>query len=134
MDLDDLITYVGNNYDNELSTQMYMTLHLMLKSTVLQVFRHDQWPDIVDEGQILVGKIYRVVTLPIVSCQVPYNAPGKSGIIDRNTHTQLVKLLDSMMKWREDYHSMLLITVDNDIIEVNTTTIDGNYIMYCGNE
>ena len=134
MDLDDLITYVGNNYDNELSTQMYMTLHLMLKSTVLQVFRRDQWPDIVDEGQILVGKIYRVVTLPIVSCQVPYNAPGKSGIIDRNTHTQLVKLLDSMMKWREDYHSMLLITVDNDIIEVNTTTIDGNYIMYCGNE
>ena len=134
MDLNDLIGYVGDNYGNELSTQMYMTLHLMLKSTVLQVFRHDAWPDIVDEGQILLGKIFRVVTLPIVTCQVPYNAPGKSGIVDRNTHTQLVKLLDGMMKWREDYHSMLLITVDNDIIEVNSTTIDGNYIMYCGNE
>ncbi len=134
MDLDDLITYVGKNYGVELSTQMYMTLHLMLKSTVLQVFRHDDWKDIVDESQIFVGKLYRVVTIPMVSCQVPYNAPGKSGIIDRNTHTQLVKLLDGMMKWREDYHSLLLITVDNDILEVNTTTIDGNYIMYCGNE
>lgn len=134
MDLDELINYLAKNYDNDLSTQLYVTLHAMLTSTVLQVFRHDEWPDIVDEKQVLVGKVYRVVTLPIVSCQVPYNVAGKSGIIDRNSHTQLVKLLDGMMKWREDYHSMLLITVDNDIIEVNTTTLDGNYIMYCGNE
>lgn len=134
LDLDELIDYVSENYGNELSSQMYIAIHNMLKSTVLQVLRHDEWPDIIDEGQIFIAKIYRVITLPIVSCQVPYNVPGKSGIIDRNTHTQLVKLLDNMMKWREDYHSMLLITVDNDIIEVNTTTIDGNYIMYCGND
>ena len=134
MDLDELIDYVSENYGNKLSSQMYIAIHLMLTSTVLQVLRHDEWPDIIDEGQIFIAKVYRVITLPIRSCQVPYNVPGKSGIIDRNTHTQLVKLLDKMMKWREDYHSMLLITIDNDIIEVNTTTIDGNYIMYCGND
>lgn len=134
MDLDDLIDYVAKNYHNDLSSQMYMGLHLMLTSSVLQVFRHAEWPEIVDDGQIYIGKVYRVVTLPIVTCQVPYNAPGKSGIIDRNTHTQLVTLLDKLMKGREDYHSILLITVENDILEVMTTTIDGNYIMYCGNE
>lgn len=134
LDLDELIDYLAMNYGNDLSTHVYTALHTMLVSTVLQVFRHETNPDIVNEGQILIGKIYRVITLPIVTCQVPYNAPGKSGIVDRNTHTQLVKLLEGMMKWREDYHSLLLITVDNDIIEVNSTTIDGNYIMYCGND
>lgn len=134
MDLDELIDYVAKNYHNDLSSQMYMGLHTMLTSTVLQVFRHAEWPEIVDDNQIYLGKVYRVVTLPIVTCQVPYNSPGKSGIIDRNTHTQLVALLDKLMKGREDYHSILLITVENDILEVMTTTIDGNYIMYCGNE
>lgn len=134
LDIDELINYVGDEYGVDVSAQLYTNLHLMLVSTVLQLFTHDDWPDIVDENQVLIGKVYRVVTLPILSCQVPYNAPGKSGIVDRNTHTQLVTLLDRMMKWREDYHSMLLITLDNDIIEVNTTTIDGNYIMYYGNE
>lgn len=134
MDLDKLIEYIADNYSNDLSTQVYNTLHVMLTNTVLQVFRHDEWKDIVDEGQILIGKIYRVITLPMVTCQVPYNAPGKSGIVDRNSHTQLTTMLDKLMKQRGDYHSLLMVTIDNDIIEVSTTTIDGNYVMYCGNE
>lgn len=134
MDLDKLIEYIADNYSNDLSTQVYNTLHVMLTNTVLQVFRHDEWKDIVDEGQILIGKIYRVITLPMVTCQVPYNAPGKSGIVDRNSHTQLTTVLDKVMKQRGDYHSLLMVTIDNDIIEVSTTTIDGNYVMYCGNE
>lgn len=134
MDLDKLIEYIADNYSNDLSTQVYNTLHVMLTNTVLQVFRHDEWKDIVDEGQILIGKIYRVITLPMITCQVPYNAPGKSGIVDRNSHTQLTTVLDKVMKQRGDYHSLLMVTIDNDIIEVSTTTIDGNYVMYCGNE
>lgn len=131
-DYEDMLKVIAEEYGQDLSTQVYMSLHHMLTSTILRVYDHDEYPNQVGEGCIYLGTSYRVITLPILSCRIPYCAPGKVGIIDRNRYTVLTKLVEDSLKDCEDIHSLLIITLDNDIIEISTTSIDGNYIMSRG--
>ena len=122
-DLNDLIDAIGQEYDNDTAAEIYVYLHQLLTEVALRVI------DDADANVSFIGTWHMLLAMPINSCSIPYNIPGKAGLVDRSTHTRLAILLDKLNK-EPDIESVWLTTIQSDIIEISSTTIAGNYVMY----